>query len=394
MNIVSLDLMKKSLRRTNPWIYQIRMIFGWFFARPRFLALLHSLQLWMTRSRYYTQLFQQYSPDAIMLTHSIALQEIFLACFAKKQNVPIIVGIHSWDTLTTKTGMAGVGSKKPRCGRTFPVRFNKILVWNEILKDQLIRFYGYSPNDISISGIPQFDSYIRNGTRSRESFFARYHLDPSKKLILYAAGNPVVLPHQDEIISILLEAFDQRDIQMPSYLMIRNHPGHDTSSIQKMAQDRPDVLFDQPSIAYAALSNSSGWQNGNGDTEHFAELLFAADLVINVWSTVSLDAAIFGKPTICIAFDGQDQKPYLESVRRFYDYTHYQPLVKSGGIRLVENKTELISAINQFLKNPRLNENERKKMILEQATFLDGQSGRRMAEQVQSFLDESRSSSS
>ena len=39
-------------------------------------------------------------------------------------------------------------------------------------------------------------------------------------------------------------------------------------------------------------------------------------------------------PVVNIAFDGHDEKPFLDSSRRFYQYTHYKPLVDVGAVRV------------------------------------------------------------
>ena len=56
----------------------------------------------------------------------------------------------SWDNFTNKL---------------LPVRrVDRLLVWNELMREQAMRWHGYQPEDIRICGAPQFDGYFARGT--------------------------------------------------------------------------------------------------------------------------------------------------------------------------------------------------------------------------------------
>jgi hypothetical protein len=65
---------------------------------------------------------------------------------------------------------------------------------------------------------------------------------------------------------------------------------------------------------------------------------------------------------------------------RFYrpNHVHYQPIVKSGGVKIVYSIDELIHSINSYLDNPGLDRDGRKRIIEEHCFKLDGKSGQRI----------------
>jgi CDP-glycerol glycerophosphotransferase (TagB/SpsB family) len=98
-----------------------------------------------------------------------------------------------------------------------------------------------------------------------------------------------------------------------------------------------------------------------------------------VGSTLAIDAALCDTPVIGVAFDGLHQLPYSRSIRRAYDYTHYKPLVDTGGLRLVESEEEMIELVNRYLADPELDHDGRATIVREQAWKVDGRSGERVA---------------
>jgi CDP-glycerol glycerophosphotransferase (TagB/SpsB family) len=110
-----------------------------------------------------------------------------------------------------------------------------------------------------------------------------------------------------------------------------------------------------------------------------ASLLRRADVSLTVGSTLAIDAALCDTPIIGVAFDGTHRLPYGRSIRRAYDYTHYQPLVETGGLRLAESEGKMIELVNRYLADPELDHDGRATIVREQAWKVDGHSGERVA---------------
>jgi CDP-glycerol glycerophosphotransferase (TagB/SpsB family) len=117
------------------------------------------------------------------------------------------------------------------------------------------------------------------------------------------------------------------------------------------------------------------------DMDHLADSLYHTEMTISTASTMTIDAAAFDKPSINIAFDGWEEKPFHESVRRFYapSHAHYQPIVKSAGVRIAYSFDELIKYIHMYLEDPSIDKEGRARIVREQCYKLDGKSGERIA---------------
>ena len=99
----------------------------------------------------------------------------------------------SWDVLTTKAFTR--------------VRADRLLVFNEVNREEAIHLGDYSPERVIVTGFPQFDLYTHNEWKdSRTEFCARLGLDASKKILLFAIPGNWKTPNTKDILAFLDEA--------------------------------------------------------------------------------------------------------------------------------------------------------------------------------------------
>lgn len=320
----------------------------------------------------YKELFEKYNPDLVFCSHILTDYDVIKT--AKKMGVTTIGMTMSWDNFTSK----GEVRIKP----------DKLIVWNEIMKKEAVELHDFSPKDIFISGVPQFDMYFkRDGLLTREEFYRNIGADPSKKLITYGTGSKRTTPHDPEIIEIVYDFIKQNKTVKPCQLLIRTHPGVTIEDSEyKKFKGLENVILEEPGRAMEKSKFPDGWNPNIGDMYHLSNLMAHSDIVINTSSTLSIDACCFDTPVINIAFDGYHKEPYWKSAKRYHDYTHYKPIVDSGGVRVAENEKELLEHINTYLKNPETDGEGRKKIIQEQCYYVDGSSGERLADYILKYL--------
>ncbi len=371
----TLLILEQCLKRSKPLTYWSRRAIG-AILRP-FLPVMRGLQGRFLCSSYYENLLKEFDPALVFLSHPIALEEFSIAFTARNKGVPIVALIHSWDNVTAKSGIRTVTSNRP--GRMLPMHFDKVIVWNKIVKKEIMDCYDYESNDVFVAGVPQFDYYYNNKFADRDTFIKQVGADPSKKLLLYSAGSPFILPKQDEVIEGLVKALEDNRFIEPSQLLIRTLPGADMTAVKDKYSGCKDVYVYQPAIANAAVAYNSGWQSGDASQRSLPESLLGSDVTMNVTSTMSLDSVVLDRPTICIGFDGFENSSYFNSVLKHYDYTHYANVMKTGGVQLAKSPDDLISKINDYLKNPELDSKGRKRLRREQCFKVDGKAGVRIA---------------
>ena len=110
-------------------------------------------------------------------------------------------------------------------------------------------------------------------------------------------------------------------------------------------------------------------------------------MVINLVSTLTLDAAANDRPAILICYEGEKELPYVQSARIWYDFLHYRNIVKTGACPIVHSHVELQAAINRFLDDPEYLRKERNELIHSFLFKNDGRSAERIAQVVQSVVE-------
>jgi CDP-glycerol glycerophosphotransferase (TagB/SpsB family) len=111
--------------------------------------------------------------------------------------------------------------------------------------------------------------------------------------------------------------------------------------------------------------------------------LLHTDVLVNVNSTIALEAMLVDTPVVMVAFDGSGgQLPYLQSDARFLDYEHMRALVETGGVRVVRTACELVSAVAQYLQHPATNRAERYEAARTLYGPVDGRAAERVAQHL------------
>jgi hypothetical protein len=313
----------------------------------------------------YTALFERERPSLVLTpTTGIYFAEGPLMGRADAAGVPILAIDLSWDHFTTKTA---------------PLRrVAGLAVWNETMKRQAIEIHGYRPEQVCVAGVPQFDIYADPASfLSREAFFQRIGADPTKKLVTLTTIPPVLYTYHDVVIDELLAAMRGGKLGEPAQLLVRVHPRDDITRYERFMQ-APDVIVEKP-FKQTIVAEGSNVDPSRDNRLHLANTLKHSDVIVNVASTIAIEAAILDTPVVNIAFDGHDTKPFLDSARRFYQYTHYKPLVDIGAVRVARTPTVLVDEVAASLADPARDRDGRARSASELCYQVDGRAAERVA---------------
>ncbi len=317
----------------------------------------------LVKDRLFVEIFDTYKPNIVFIPSITSDDESLVLRQAKSRGIKTVGMVRSWDNITVNKGNI----------RVFP---DKLLTHTEILKEDCARYADYPREKIEVVGMSHFDYYITDKRISREEFFKQIGGDPKKKTIYFM---PIGLSdiEEDKYMLKLLEGWVKNDKDFSNtQLMLSLHPNA-TKPIDYASQE---TLFIKPP---KSIDFPGGKPTDREITREAMELMASAiyhsDLVVNYQGTTSIDASAFDKPVINIAFDGSKERSYLKSVRRFYDFTHYQPILKTKGVKLARSVDELRTDIIEYLKNPRLDQIGRQRIIREQASNHDGHASERTA---------------
>lgn len=316
-------------------------------------------------------------PSVIVSTGPYQFEQPGVFSTAKKMNIPTLAYIPSWDNVTTKNRMV--------------YKYDGYLVWNEKIKKELHEFYPHTNNKpVYTVGAPQFDIFRQEKFYlSREDFCRQQNLDPELPIIVYAIGSPNFLKEHYGAVELAKKVVEGKlgDVQ----LLIRPHPIHDNAEMSELFDKyKPKVQLQKTPNAGKSLTLRT---QDKIQIIEWVNTFRHADVVVNLSSTVTVDAAIFEKPIVNLDFDpqpGQMDQELIKDVNHLWN--HFKPIAESGGVWLVDNFDELTYAVKTYLKNPSLHEGKRRWIANYVCGYLDGKCGERMAAAIIDFASGYRKS--
>ncbi|HED38055.1 MAG TPA: hypothetical protein ENI76_07410 [Ignavibacteria bacterium] len=352
------------MEKKQPLRYIASMAMLFLFGNLKFLRVsARFLDYHLVRDKRLDKYFKKYKPNLVFTSNIIVPLDRSFLRHAKKRGVRTVGMINSWDNITL--------SKYP-----FRILPNHLVVHNAIIKDEAVKYLDIPKEKIFISGLPHFDFYVTGKRSTREEFCTNLGISSDKRIILFASIGSSLNPTERQVLSLLDDAIVKEKLPKDMVIIFRQHPtektlvGDTNKSSNIIIDDSKTILTKENS--YSEILTK--------DMEHLADSIFHSDVMINTASTMSIDASVFDKPVINIAFDGWEEKQFHESVSRFYkpSHAHYQPIVKSGGVRITYSIDDLIEVINLYLNDPTLDKKGRRRIVEEQCYKLDGQSGKRI----------------
>jgi hypothetical protein len=319
----------------------------------------------MVRHPHAEQLFDRYRPSLLVTSNpGLIFSEIPLLRTAVRRRVRSMAVDPSWDNFTNKL---------------IPVRrVDRLIVWNDLMKQQAIELHGYTPAQIRVAGTSQWDLYFKDGTIApRETFFRQIGADPSRRLITLTTTPRELYPHHEHVLRVMVQAL-RSGVWGDAQVLVRLHP-RDELDAYAAFQDVPGVIVEKPFRATVRAGDGLAVDMTTDNQRHLANTMRHSDVVVNVASTLAIEAAIFDTPVVNISFDGEAAAEWERSARRYYRFTHYVNITRHQAVRVAESPEQLVDAISRYLDDPALDREGRRRVVAEQCQFLDGRSAERVA---------------
>jgi hypothetical protein len=320
----------------------------------------------LTAHPWADQLFDRYRPALLVASNpGLILSEVPLLRTAARRRVRSMAVDPSWDNFTNKL---------------IPVRrVDRLIVWNELMKQQAIDFHGYTPGEVRVAGTPQWDLYFKEGTLSpRDAFFRQIGADPSRKLVTVTTTPRELYPHHDHVLRVLIRAMTDNAWREQAQLLVRLHPRDEREAYAEF-EGTPHVIIEKPFRSTVKAGDGLAIDITAENQRHLANTMRHSDVVVNVASTLAIEAAIFDTPVVNVSFDGETPSEWVRSARRYYRFTHYLNITRHGAVRVAEQPSELIEQVGRYLDDPALDREGRARVVLEQCQYLDGRAAERVA---------------
>ncbi|MEJ7786583.1 MAG: hypothetical protein WKF96_17415 [Solirubrobacteraceae bacterium] len=345
--------------------------------------LLRRLVLWaetqLTHYDLHADLFDRYRPDLVVAPGLgyYSYDEALLR-EARDRGIPTAVLIHAWDNPSTK-GYRGATA-------------DLVVAWSENMRDQLVRYQDVPASRIEIGGVPQWDGYLRPGVLpDRAATFDHFGLHGDCRLLVYATPAPNRSGRGGyhsgmEMARWLAQRVDDGAFGPDVQLLVRLHPGYgkrgfpEESEFATLDARYPSTHVNRPTLAAEGILDSMTDQ----DRSMLGGLLKHCDILINFWSTTTLEACLLDTPVVVAHFNppGADQ-PALSD---WHQFAHLRALIESDAARVARTGEELVEAVHAYLADPALDRSRRARIALQECGPLDGYAGRRVGHILLSAL--------
>jgi len=217
---------------------------------------------------------------------------------------------------------------------------NLTFVYGDFTKDLLVKNSAYPKNSVISSGQPRYD-ILEDPEKvfDRDKVYDKLGLDKEKKLVVFASEALVDIEAGD----LPLAAFKAIGRLMEKEginFVVKLHP-RETKEIWKFYENLAKKFR-----VNAVITK---------DINTF-ELLYACDVLVNMHSTVALEAMILNKPVVVINVTGkEDFMPYVKSraAMKAYSPAEIEPAVRKA-LHIADHKKEykkLLKNMKAFVKH-------------------------------------------
>ena len=239
-----------------------------------------------------TRVLAEHRPDLLLMTPLLYFgsQQVEYVRAAKAAGIPCVLGVGSWDHLTTK-------------GRIHE-RPHRIVVWNEFQRDEAAELHGIGPEMVSVTGAQAYDHwFLQRPSTTREDFGVKVGVPPDRPLLLYLCSSPFITPYEVGFVRKWIEAV--RHAPDPhlrrAAILIRPHP-------QNAAQwaDFDPSVFEAVGIWPRAGANPV---DADARADYY-DSMFHSVAMVGINTSALIESGIVGRPVFTVLaseFAGQQE---------------------------------------------------------------------------------------
>lgn len=229
--------------------------------------------------------------------------------------IPTVIPVVSWDNLTTK-GL-------------FHVLPDRLLVWNEVQREEALEHQFFPEERIRIIGAPLFDGWFDGIKPSldRGAFCVAHNLSAGNPFILYLGSSRNMAEDETWLVKKLREALDRSQAVKEVQIVVRPHPAN-YGIYEKLKIPGITVIPRKGALPDTAASRQLFYDTA----------LHACATVVGANTTAAIDACVIGKPGIAYLSDTYT-KTQAET-------SHFRQLLEAGIFELVRSDKEFVEAVS------------------------------------------------
>lgn len=270
------------------------------------------------------------APDVVVLTPLVTdasrLTDIQKA--ARKLGIPVVMGVASWDHLTTK-GMI----------RHMP---DRVLLWNDVQRREAEQLHDVPSDLIEVTGAQPFDRWFgRVPSKDRRAFADRVGLRGDEPFVLFVGSTASISAPDAEVafvrrwISALRDSGDRRLADAP--VLVRPHPYNPGIWGQTDLSDLGDVAV--------WPRNGANIVDPDNRDDYFDSLSYAS-AVVGINTSAFIEASIAGRATLTI------RAPEFSASQGGTMHFHYLRPENGGPLAVAESMDEHVRQLSEILADP------------------------------------------
>jgi hypothetical protein len=304
--------------------------------------------------------------------------EGLFALEAQRLGMPVFAAVTNYDNIVNM----GFRGFMPDC----------LAVWSKQMADEAMQLHRIPARKIEITGPVQYDRFMQPLPMDRDAFLTSLGLDPKRKTIVYAGG--VNITRYFEIYRLFIEQREQISTESFNFIMrpyphvkLQSSPGWQI--LEKLFKDAGVCISNPGSIDAGGdrteeMRRDLAFEEGPDELSY---LLRYSDLLINNFSTISLEAAICDLPVVHMGYDSYTFGHRFNTTAAFQQrQTHNRRKLRLAASKVAKNESELIEFTSQYLTDRNLDKDARRTYALSECGDLDGLAGVRLAEMIKNRL--------
>ena len=246
-------------------------------------ALCRTIERVLPPSPEVVELLRRVDPDILLLTPLLYFRshQVDHARAARRAGIKSIVGIGSWDHLTTK----GLLHEVP----------GRVLVWNEAQKQEAIELHGVPAERICVTGSQAYDHWFATSpSTSRSEFCAQVGLEPGRLMLLYLCSSSFIAPYEVGFVrrwAAAIRASNDPRLREAA-LLVRPHPQN--------AEQWRDVDLDAEFGQVAVWPRQGINPIGGGARSDYFDSMYHAEAVVGVNTSGMIESGIIGRPVYAV----------------------------------------------------------------------------------------------
>ncbi|MFY0631060.1 MAG: hypothetical protein JXR05_11810 [Flavobacteriaceae bacterium] len=290
------------------------------------------------------------NPELVLCTHQRASVAIAPMLAARDLGIKTVCFIHSWDNMPKGVQL---------------VKADRYFVWSEYMKKEMQLYYPFiNESSIKVTGTPQFMFYVNEKYKvSREDFLNEFNLDTTKKYIVFSGNDKTTSPNDPVYLSDICKSIQELNKVDDTYrILFRPNPIDRNDGFDAVLQEFSNVVTEIKPNWFGTdvfLWNQGG--PNEKDVSLLVNTISHCELMVNMGSTMALDAAILGKPSCYIKYDVPSE--YDWSVKRTYQFIHFDIVKQSKPVFWIDDRNNLSKVLKEALSNPEKTLEGREKWI-------------------------------